>query len=381
MGRPCPRWRTASGLLALLACLAAVPAQAQNGSVSTALVRDFYSFNPGLGFQDIAELSIPVVVRLPLPWQSELLISSGYASLSSTGSEGNEDVSLSGILDTEARLSVDVLPGRLSVLLSGVLPSGIQSVPARQVPLLALISNEALDLSTVRFGSGGGLGLGFAGAYPLGSLALGVAGTVRQEFSYGPVEGSPSQLDPGLETRVRVGLEGPVRRLGYLRLAGVLSHRSEDRVNGDAQGTSGNLWTGYAALERPLTSSTLVLYLYESFRSGPRLEGTAFGPAVLPRSNVFAAGARWAFPLRRADLLTARVEYRSTRAAPTVDVDDLEALGNSLRAGFEYRLAPWNSTAVVFQAEGLIGESGDLSGADLTGLTGYRLGLHLEWLR
>jgi hypothetical protein len=63
-----------------------------------------------------------------------------------------------------------------------------------------------------------------------------------------------------------------------------------------------------------------------------------------------------------------------------VDTTELEPLGNAFRAGFEYRVALRPSTAVVAQAEGLIGESGDLSGADLTGLTGYRLGLHLEWI-
>ena len=373
------RVRSAGAALAMAALLLAAPAESQT-SVSTAVVRDFYSFSPGLGFDDIAELSIPVVVQFPLGRRADLLVSSGYASLSSSASGDGEDLDLSGVLDTEARLAYELLPGRLSVLVSGVLPSGIQSIESEQVPLLALISNEALDMSTVRFGGGGGLGLGFAGAYPLGSLALGVAATFRQEFAYGPVEGAPTELDPGLEARLRVGLEGPVEGLGYLRLAGVVSRRGEDRVDGDGQGASGSLWTGYAALERALTSSTLVLYLFESFRTGPRLEGTAFGPTVLPRSNVFAVGGRWAFPLRRSDLLTARFEYRSTRAAPEVDAEDLEALGNAFRAGFEYRLPLRRNTAVVVQAEGLIGESGDLSGADLTGLTGYRLGLHLEWI-
>jgi hypothetical protein len=367
-------------LLATALLAFATPARSQTPSVSTALVRDYYSFNPGLGFEDIAELSIPVVARFGLPWRSDLLLSTGYASLSSTGSDGNPDLKLSGVLDTEARLAMEMIPGRLSLLLTGVLPSGTQTVDAEQVPLLALISNEALDLSTVRFGSGGGLGIGFSGALPLGSLALGVAATFRQEFAYAPIQDSPSRLDPGLETRLRVGLEGPVEGLGYLRLAGVLSRRGQDAIDDEGQGASGNLWTGYAALERSLSSSSLVLYLFESFRSGPRIEGTAFGPTVLPRSNVFAVGGRWAFPLRRTNLITARFEYRSTRAAPEVEATDLEALGNAFRAGFEYRHALRPTTALVAQAEGLIGETGDLSGADLTGLTGYRLGLHLEWI-
>ena len=367
-----------SRLLALGTLLGPQAVGAQVG-VGAAVVTDSYAFNPGLAFENLREVSIPVLVRMGVADRGELLLSTGWASLSSTGADGSADLSLSGILDTEARFTWEVVPGRMSVVASAVLPSGTEALEAEQVPLLALLANEALDLSTVRFGSGGGFGGGAVGALPVGRMALGLAATFRHEFAYGPVASSPDELNPGLEARFRVGLEGPVGGSGYLRLAGVLSRRGQDEFAGEAQGAAGNLWTGYGAYERSLTSSNLVLYLLGRLRSDPRLEGTALGPALLPRSSLLAFGGRWAVSVRRSDLLTAKVEYRRARAAPVPESETLEPLGTSLRAGFEYRLAASRNAAVVFQAEGLIGEAGDLVVDELIGMTGFRLGLHLEW--
>ena len=372
--------RRLHGIRALAAGAVLWPAAlvAQVG-VGAAIVGDSYAFNPGLAYEDLREISIPVVVSMGVGDRGELVLSTGWASLSSTGAEDSPDLSISGILDTEARFSWEVLPGRMSVVGSAILPSGTEALEAEQVPLLALLANDALDLSTVRFGSGGGLGGGVVGAVPVGRMALGLAATFRQEFSYGPVAASPEELSPGLEARIRVGLEGPVGAAGYLRLAGVLSRRGEDEFAGETRGAAGNLWTGYAAYEQGLTSSNLVLYLLGRLRSDPRFEGTALGPALLPRSSLLAFGGRWAFSVRRLDLLTAKAEYRRARAAPVPGSDAMEPLGTSLRAGFEYRYTASRTAAVVFQAEGLIGEAGDLQVDELIGMTGYRLGVHLEW--
>lgn len=364
--------------LALGAALWPAALAAQIG-VGAAIVRDSYAFNPGLAYEELREISIPVVASMGVGDRGELVLSTGWASLSASGAEEGSDLTISGILDTEARFTWEVLPQRMSVVASVVLPSGTEALDAEDVPVLALLANEALDLSTVRFGAGGGFGGGVVGALPVGRMAVGLAATFRQELAYGPVAASPDELNPGLEARLRVGLEGPVGAAGYLRLAGVLSRRGEDEFADEPRGAAGNLWTGYAAYEQGLTSSNLVVYLLGRRRSDPRLEGTALGPALLPRSSLLAFGGRWAFSVRRLDLLTAKAEYRRARAAPIAGGDDLEPLGTSLRAGFEYRYTASRTAALVFLAEGLIGEAGDLQVDELIGMTGYRLGLHLEW--
>lgn len=369
-----------SVLVLLLTGLAGPLVAQRPASVTAAAVVDGYSFDPGLGFESVTEFSLPVVGRIALSERAHLVVSTGWASLSSEQADG-EDVTLSGVLDTEARLTFDVVPSRFSVLATAVLPSGTSSLETEQIPVLAVIANEALDLSTVRFGSGGAVGGGVVGALPVGEMALGVAATVRRDFSYEPVVPSPTTLQPGAEAKLRLGLEGPVSRTAYLRFAGIVSYRGEDELGGTEQGSSSTLWTGYAALENGFGTSDLVLYLFDNFRAAPRLEGTAFGPTVLPRSNTFAAGARWSFPMRGLDRITPSLEYRVTQAAPSPAVDDLEDLGNSLRAGVEYRLRAAPRASVVFEAEGVWGEVGDLRGSPLVGVSGYRAGVHLELTR
>ena len=139
----------------------------------------------------------------------------------------------------------------------------------------------------------------------------------------------------------------------------MFSRRGQDEFGVDSPGAASNQWTGYAALENGLGSSNLALYIFDSFRTAPRLEGTAFGPTVLPRSNTFAVGGQWVVPVRRLDHITPKVEYRLARAAPSPDDDQLEKLGSTFRAGVEYRLAASPLASVVFQAEGLFGEVGD----------------------
>jgi hypothetical protein len=352
-----------------------------DGVVRAAVLAESYSFDAGLGFESISELSIPVVARFGLDGRGDLLLSTGYANLRSSGAEGAEDVTLSGVLDIEARLTLEVVPKRLSVILSGVLPSGTSTLETEQVPILALISNEALDLTTLRFGSGGAFGGGFVGAVPAGNMALGVAATYRQEMAYDPLAGSSVQLSPGPEMRVRVGLEGQASPTSYLRLAAMFSRRGQDEFGVDSPGAASNQWTGYAALENGLGSSNLALYIFDSFRTAPRLEGTAFGPTVLPRSNTFAVGGQWVVPVRSLDHITPKVEYRLARAAPSPDDDQLEKLGSTFRAGVEYRLNASPLASVVFQAEGLFGEVGDLRAFELVGVTGYRAGIHVELRR
>ncbi len=349
-------------------------------SVTAAAVVDGYSFDPGLGFESVTEFSLPVVGRMGLGDRANLVVSTGWASLTSKQADG-EEVTLSGVLDTEARLTLSMVPNRFSLLATAVLPSGTSSLETEQLPVLAVIANEALDLSTVRFGSGGAVGGGVVGALPVGVMALGVAATVRQDFAYDPVASSPTEFQPGAEAKLRVGLEGPVARTAYLRFAGIVSYRGEDELGGTEQGSSSTLWTGYAALENGFGTSDLVVYLFDNFRTAPRLEGTAFGPTVLPRSNTFAAGARWSFPVRGLDRVTPLLEYRLTQAAPSPTVDELEELGTSLRAGVEYRLRAAPRASLVLKAQGVWGEVGDLRGSPLVGVSGYRAGVHLELTR
>jgi hypothetical protein len=343
-----------------------------------------YSFDEGLGYEDLSEFSFPVVVDVLFGERTSLTLSSGFASVSATAVPGApaEDVSISGILDTEARLTYELLPRTLSLIVSGILPTGVTEIATAQSSALGLIASEVLDLSIVRLGSGGGVGVGFVGAVPVGDLALGLGATFNTSGEFAPVAEGPD-FRPGNEFRIRAGLEGPVARATYLRVAAIYAARGADEIGGVSPGDPGGQFSLYGAVEQGMGSSTLGGYAFASGRSEPSLGQTPVGLNVLPESRTYAVGTFLSVPIRTTDVLTPRVEYRSNSVVPLSAPDgDFETLGRGFRVGADYRLTLPGASDVVFHGDYFTGDVGDPVTAgvgDLVGVGGYRLGVRLEW--
>jgi hypothetical protein len=375
--------RTGAALLAGFLLAGAAEAQVEvrtNGGP----IWESYSFDEGLVYEDLSEFSFPVVVDLRFGERTSLVLSSGYVSVQASATEGAsaEDVSISGLLDTEARLTFEVLPRTLSLVVSGILPTGITEVATAQSSALGLIASEVLDFSMVRLGSGGGVGVGFVGAVPVGDLALGLGATFNASGEFAPVAGGPDYR-PGTDLRIRAGLEGPVARATYLRVAGIYSLRGEDEVGGVSPGDPGGQFSLYGAVEQGLGSSTLGAYSFFSGRSEPSLGQTPVGLNVLPESRTFALGTFLAVPVRQRDVLTPRIEYRANSVVPLSEPGgDFETLGRGFRLGADYRFALQGTSDLVFHGDYFTGDVGDPvtpGMGELVGAGGYRIGLRLEW--
>jgi hypothetical protein len=129
-------------------------------------------------------------------------------------SSGSQDGKIiSGLVDTEARLVLDLVPDRFSMLLTAVAPTGMEALDVEEGAVLSALSSQAIGFSTTSLGSGGRAGAGFAAALPVGEMALGLAGTYTHSLAYNPVVGQDAEWKPGGEIRLRAGLEGsPVPR-------------------------------------------------------------------------------------------------------------------------------------------------------------------------
>ena len=76
---------------------------------------------------------------------------------------------IQGPLDTEVRVSYDVIPGRLIVLVNGSAPTGT-TVPASELSVLGAISSDIIGFTAPSLGAGGDVGGGFVAAgRPAGS--------------------------------------------------------------------------------------------------------------------------------------------------------------------------------------------------------------------
>lgn len=366
--------------LVLLAAPTAVAAQGDL-DIRVSTLFESYSFGAGLPFSRVSEFTVPLAVTYQLGRFGSVALSSGYATVSLTSSDPTQlpDQTISGVLDTEARLSVNVVPGRLVALFTGSLPTGVKTVAFQELSILGAISSDVIGFSTSNFGTGGSVGGGFAGAVPLGRMAVGFGATYKRSMEYQPIQGRPDELRPGAELRLRTGIEGPLARRTYIRIAGIYARRGKDDISGATQNGVGNRFIGYAAVNHGLGSNQITLFVFDVFRGDPQIEQTLTGAALLPRGNLFGAGGEVTIPIGVTSSLIPRFEFRHSTAALDEVNTSLEKLGQSLRVGADFRARAMQNVAVVAHVDALTG-SVRQSGADI-GITGFRIALHIELMR
>jgi hypothetical protein len=371
--------RRLTALAAMIAALAPGALGAQTGiRARTAVFFESYTFNDGLAFSKVQEFTVPVGVTVPLGRIADFTLSSGWVNVRLTSALPNQlgDQSISGLLDTETRLAVNVIPGRLVMFANGTLPTGVQRVEQEELAVLGALSSDLIGFAAANLGTGGNVGGGFAGAIPLGRWALGVGATYRNWLPYEALASTTDKLRPGADFRLRGGLEGPLGRRTYVRVAGIWTHRQKDHFGGDVMNGVGNRIIGYASLNQGLGAGTLTLYGFDVFRGTPFREETALGAPILPRGNLIATGARYEFRLGRSVTVGPRVEFRLSAQARDITQSKLLLSGESLRFGTDIRFTASRSFAVVLQGGGM---SGFVKRADTkVGFRGFRLALHGE---
>lgn len=348
-----------------------------------AVFYESYTFGAGLVFDRVTEMTIPVGVNVRLGSSGTLALSGGYArvDLRSSGLDPTlGDQAVSGPLDTEARLSVNVVPGKLVALVTGVAPTGTKTVQLTQLSVLGAIASDVVGFTATNLGSGGNVGGGFAGAVPVGKFALGFGATYKQPMGYTPVLGEPDQLKPGAELRLRTGFEGAVARRTYVRLAGIVARTQKDRIAlsgvDSTKNGVGNRIIGYLSVNQGLGRGSVTLYGFDVFRGDPQIEQTAAGAARLPRGNLIAGGGRIDWPIGQRLVVAPQAEFRLSAAAPSDSVKALEKLGQSLRFGADVRAQIASKAALVLQGGGATGHV--IQAGTRVSLSGYRASLHLE---
>jgi len=368
----------------------AAPALHAQGQVKSAVYFERYTFD-SLAVSALSELTIPITVTAELGRWGRLLVTGGYVSvdLKSRDPQG-EDRTISGALDTEARVTIDLVPERLMLLLNGAIPTGIKSVNAPELSALTLVAEDIIGFTASELGTGGYVGSGLVGAFPAGRMAVGIAATYRLPFSYEPIKGAASggqfgalqpgsTLRPGNEFRLRVGLEGPLGPRTYLRTAGIFAVRQSDAINDATVSGVGNRLTGYVSLNQAIGGSSATFYAFDVFRGNPQIEPNAIGTGFLPRGNLFVVGTQWAFRLSASAELTPQLEYRLSHAAPDTVTNSLERAGSSFRVGANLRRQLSQRVGLVIHASALTGKIRQVAGVPTdSDVSGFRGAVHLE---
>jgi hypothetical protein len=358
-----------------LVWIGTAPAAAQSPErLSGSAVFESYAFDDGYGVEDLAQMTVPIVLQTSFGSRAALVVSTGYVSVAlDSRAENVPNQHVHGPLDTEARLDLSVIPDRLVSFIAATLPTGRQTVVDDQLSVMVALANDAIGFTAPSLGSGGSVSGGFSIALPLGRMAMGAAANAAYAFAYEPLLSQRVSLSPGAEVRVRLGLEGPLASRTYLRLAGSMAARQKDEVGGVTTHGLGRRVIGYVTLEQGIGPLLLSLYVFDVHRGSPQLEPTALGAAILPKGNLLAGGATITMALGTATSFVPSVEYRVAAAAPSVSESGLERQASSIRAGAELRRRIGPSLSISLRGQGIIGEV--LQSATYFDFQGYRVGL------
>ncbi len=355
------------GLLLIPGMLAA---QAATTVARTGASFESYGFGSGLAFNRISEFTIPISVTQRIGDRFVIDASTAFARASASVAGGGT-ITHSGLVDTDLRATISVIPGKVVFNLVGTIPTGASAVPDTTIPLFGATATDLLGFTTPDFGSGGGVSAGFASAFKMGqNWAVGTGASYRYGASYVPVKGG-SEMSPGGEMRARFGLEGPFGGGKYFRGALVYTTTAANDLGASQQSTIGDRILGYAAVSMPLGNSHLSLYGWEMRRRRARP-----GTVSVPRGNVLAVGARLDRPLGPRATLSPLLEFRHELTGPA---QTMELLGYLLRTGTDLRYRLSDRATGVIQAQLAVGTLHD--GGTSVSIVGPRVGGLVEWAR
>jgi hypothetical protein len=360
-------------LLGVLLLPGALAAQAATTVARTGVIFESYSFGSGLGFNRISEMTIPIAITQRVGGRLVIDVSTAFARASVSEAGGDSGtITHSGLIDTDVRATVSLIPGKLVFNVVGTIPTGATTVASSTIPLFGATGTGLLGFTTPSFGSGGGVSAGFASAFKMGqNWAVGTGASYHYGASYVPVEGG-AEMSPGGEIRGRLGVEGPFGGGKYFRGALVYTTTGGNDLGTGSESGIGDRILGYAAVNMPVGRSQLSLYGWEMRRMRVRSADTV----TVPRGNVFAVGARLDRPMGPKATLSPLLEFRHELTGPG---QRMELLGYLLRAGTDVRYRLSDRATGVIQAQLAFGTLHDP--AKTVSIVGPRLGALIEWAR
>ena len=329
-------------------------------------------------YKTVSELTVPIGADVKLGRRGSFAVSSGFAMVKLVSNDPLfPSQRLSGPLDTETRLSWELVPGKLIVLANGVVPTGSKTVQREQLAILGAISSDVIGYSAPSLGSGGNLGGGVVGAVPVGKFSAGFGATYKQALSYQPLAGQTRVLQPGSELRFRTGFEGAAARRTFVRVAAILARSSRDRIADTVRNGVGTRVIAYLSVNQAFGKASVTVYGFDVYRGSPQVEPTPTGAAILPKGNLISAGARLDYAVSTRTTLSPRLEVRGSAAAADTASAALQRLGSSFRFGVDARQVLKTGMAAVLQAGGVVGSL--LQAGQAIPFSGLRAALSLEY--
>jgi hypothetical protein len=269
-----------------------------------------YSFSDAesVNLESVSLLTIPVSARATIGRRFELGVTGAFASGAASRQSGHES-KLSGLIDTQVRLTARLAEDRFRLEAVALLPTGTGKLEADELDVAGLIAADVLPFAISHWGTGGGVGVNAAAAVPVSpATTLGFSAGYVLAREYEPLAAGDFNYRPGNQLHARAALDHVIGRSGKIAVALSYQRFSEDQGNGTNLYQAGDRLQGVGSLAFPAGARASGIVYLGILR---RLEGkyTSALLPVVPTEDLAYAGGSMRQPLAGLVLLPS-VELR-----------------------------------------------------------------------
>ena len=353
--------------LAALAALAS-PVAAQVPQAAGLIGAEYRSVSYGdsgyRGTKVVSEFAVPIGLTVPLGRRFTADLGTYFVSASMKDAS-DSTFTISGLTDVIVRGAFQLKPDFAVLTIALNLPTGTATLDDFQTRVAGATATDLIPYPVQNFGTGFNVTTGLALAAPVGSWALGIAGSYRYNGDYQPFSTVDTSLTPGSEVRLRVGADRIVGQ-GRISLGITYSTFSSDDF-GARSNKPGARLIPQVSWAFPVGNNSLSLYAWDIYRNAAT--DTTVGQG---KENTFAIGAIYSLRTGR-NVLRPQLEYRM--AAKDFG-NGMEDNGNLLGLSARYAIAASNRLTVVPGVRMDLGSLPD--GPTSVNFTGYNASLTIR---
>lgn len=369
LARRVPRCHASLIAFLLVGAGRALDAQLPSAAAAAGARVETYNFSTAdsVNIKTVSLLTVPLTATVRLTRAVDLAIDGAFASATLTR-PGAAQEKLSGLTDTDVRLTYSMADDRVRLSAVGLVPTGKSELTATEMDLAGVIAADLLPFAISHWGSGGGLGLNAAVALPAGEgTSFGLSGgyVVAREFS--PLSQSTFAYRPGNQLQLRGAADHTFGSAAKASLQLTYVHFSQDQSGGTNLYQAGDRLQGVGSLAFASGSSgSGVVYLGYLRRQRGQYTSVV---TVTPAQDLVYAGTGFRQPIGGAVLV------------PSLDI---RVLGNE--AGIEQGTTASVGTGLELNAGSVVfvpaahARFGTLTvrAGQKSGFTGFEIGITMR---
>ena len=355
--------------LAATAGITTAGAQVSDPQAGAGVVMESYKFGSAqlTNIDKISLFTVPIVARANLLPQLDLTVNGAFASANLTRPNGTS-TSLSGLTDTEIRLTYTTMGDRVRLSAVGLAPTGKSKLSADEMDVMGVIAADLLPFTISNWGSGGGLGVNAAVAMPLSDRStLGVSTGFVAARKYEPLSATSFAYRPGNQLQVRAAADRTFGASAKGSLQVAYLHYSQDQNAGVNFYQAGDRLQASSSLAFAAgANGTGIVYLGYLRRGEGKYTSVV---RVTPAQDLVYAGTAFRRPMG-GNVLVPSLDVRLLGNESGVDQ------GRTISAGLGVEI-PRNSFEMYPQAKARFGQL-TMRSSQSSNFTGFEVGLTIR---